>query len=111
MKPLITRWKVRPSLKGSDFFSPVSSSVHSWVPVASPVKFRTVLGAWLGKSSIRMSPLEVCKVANMFQFSHEFCVEPGQTRPRHGTMESVVNNYRPDELRGSGNEAPLEPHS
>src|SRR5689334_8533887 len=52
-----------PSNSGRDVFSPVRGSVHSLVPVASPIKFFTVLGALEGKSSHVRSPAVVWKTA------------------------------------------------
>ena len=63
MNPWMTRWKVTPSKNGSCFGAPVFGSFHSRLPSASSTKLRTVLGAWSGKSSSRMSPRLVCRVA------------------------------------------------
>src|SRR5689334_24924741 len=52
-----------PSNSGRDVFSPVRGSVHSLVPVASPIKFFTVLGALEGNSWHVRSPAVVWKMA------------------------------------------------
>src|SRR5215467_13774046 len=52
-----------PSYSGRFVFSPVFGLVHSLVPVASPIKFFTVLGALEGKSSHVRSPAVVWKTA------------------------------------------------
>src|ERR1043166_7064961 len=63
MKPGNTRSKMLPSYSRRFVFSPVRWSVHSLVPVASPIKFFTVLGALVGKSSHVRSPAVVWKTA------------------------------------------------
>src|SRR5215467_5416196 len=52
-----------PSYSGRFVFSPVCGLVHSLVPVASSIKFFTVLGALEGKSSHVRSPAVVWKTA------------------------------------------------
>ena len=59
---LYTQSKVRLFLLFFILF-PVRGSVHSFAPVANSTKFATVFGAWLGNSSMTMSPSDVCSVA------------------------------------------------
>src|SRR5688500_11129562 len=63
----ITRWNVRPSKYGLPFTgSFVFGSVHAFLPVASPTKFATVIGALSGNSSQLMVPFVVSKTASSF---------------------------------------------
>src|SRR5215831_1945059 len=67
-----------PSNSGRLVFSPVFGSVHSLVPVASPIKFFTVLGALAGKSSHVRSPAVVWKTAvGGFLAGAAFVLPPG----------------------------------
>src|SRR5205823_7091246 len=52
-----------PSYSGRVVFWPLCGSVHSLVPLARPIKFFTVLGAFDGKSSQVRSPAVVWKMA------------------------------------------------
>src|ERR1700730_5274892 len=62
MKSGMTRWKTVPEYSGSLFFSP-NRVDHSFVPVARPTKFSTVLGAVSSNSFTLMSPMLVTSVA------------------------------------------------
>src|SRR3981189_1060403 len=59
----IVRWKITPSYKGLCTVLPVAGSFHGLVPLASPTKLATALGAWAGKSVHFRSPAEVCITA------------------------------------------------
>src|SRR5207253_45812 len=52
-----------PSYSGRVVFWPLCGLVHSLVPLARPIKFFTVLGAFDGKSSHVRSPAVVWKMA------------------------------------------------
>ena len=88
------RWKPSPSKYGWPLRP--ASSLYSFSPVARPVKFATVAGAWLGKRLITMSPRFVFRVAlesDMTAFRSGGCCRAHPATPhlggvRRGCLES-----------------------
>src|SRR5215469_536561 len=63
----ITRWKIVPSYRGLlRTVAPLMGFFHSFVPVASPMKFATPIGALSGKSVQVILPTVVSMMATGF---------------------------------------------
>src|SRR5579885_2243914 len=63
----ITRWKMVPSYRGLlRIVAPLMGFFHSFVPVASPMKFATPIGALSGKSVHVILPTVVSSIATGF---------------------------------------------
>src|ERR1035441_2424456 len=93
MKSGITRWKIVPSYSLPWVGCLVRGSVHSRVPSARSTKFRTVLGAWSGKSRTVIVPRFVRSFAVSVFVMTGILARPGgqpASRPAHGAWVAAA---------------------